>query len=286
MKKTRVIPILVFIITLILGVTLIFTSEKVSQKKAGLITKQTKAQEGVCGGAPGECPQTQTTAAQECPGGVQGTCTDITTYLLDTSGCPQCYPCESSRSCVCPQVCNGSCTSNNDCLSGYTCYDSKCRNLNCPDESDCTCKTPTLTPTPTGIPPTPTLTPTPTNTPTPTPTPTSGPTPTPVPVGCGTKGCDNAFNPCRPGLTCVQGKDGANYCSLPEFATACRENPSTTTCCSPTNPTNTPAPTQIILANNTPAPTKVVVTSIPSVGSFSKPMLLIPLGILLLGLFL
>lgn len=164
--------------------------------------------------------------------------------------------------------------------------------------------TPTKTPTPTRTPtprgptntpppgatktPTPTRTPTPTSTPIPTATSTPGPTATtaPVPVGCGVKACDNTTNPCRSGLTCVQANDGSNYCALPEYQTACRENPSLTSCC--TAPGNTPTPTEIVLvqATNTPQPTYVAAQpTVPSAGfrNFSF-ILAIPVILLLLGL--
>lgn len=143
----------------------------------------------------------------------------------------------------------------------------------------------TITPSPTA---TEAPTPTPTNTPIPTATSTPGPTATtaPVPVGCGVKACDNITNPCRSGLTCVQANDGSNYCALPEYQTACRENPSLTSCC--TAPGNTPTPTEIVLVKitNTPQPTYVAAQpTVPSAGFRNFPIVLaIPAILLLLGL--
>ena len=134
--------------------------------------------------------------------------------------------------------------------------------------------TSTPTPTPTATP-TVTVTPTitPTSTPGPSATPTNGPTATPIPVGCGTKGCDNAANPCRSGLTCVQANDGSNYCSLPEFQQACKDSPSQTSCCTAPGTSSTPTLT------TAPKPT------IPQTGE-KRLWYLIPVGIILLGLFL
>ena len=130
----------------------------------------------------------------------------------------------------------------------------------------------------------------------PTSTGTPAPSATPIPVACGTKGCDNTTNPCRDGLICVQANDGSNYCALPEFQTACRENPSHVDCCT------APAPTEIILAQggtSTPVPTDVSssdvqgpaatgTTEIPSAGiSAYLPLLgIFSFSIVLLGLIL
>ncbi len=104
--------------------------------------------------------------------------------------------------------------------------------------------TPTATPTVT-----PTSTPTPTNTPTPTSTPTPIPTSTPTPSlnRCGYT-CKNNYD-CTRNLICVAADDGNSYCSLIEYAAACRENPSYQTCCSGSKITATPNP------NNEPEPT-------------------------------
>lgn len=161
----------------------------------------------------------------------------------------------------------------------------------------------TATPTPTTYPsdtPTPTRTPTPTQTPTPTegltatPTPTStpGPTATPIPVPCGTKSCDNTTNPCKSGLVCIQANDGSNYCSMPEYKDTCKQNPSYNNCCTSPGATNTPTPTEIILAKvtSTPGPsvTAVKTTEIPSAGvsTFSKIFGIVSIAIILLGLIL
>ena len=158
-------------------------------------------------------------------------------------------------------------------------------------------QTPTRTPTPTATPiisNTPTVTPLISNTPTVTPlisnTPTvtplisntPGPSATPIPVLCGTKSCDNATNPCRANYVCVQANDGSNYCSSPDFVTACKANPSYNACCiAPGQPTATP--TEIILAKISTSPTVVKLLQTGAVKSF---MYLIPAIIILIGLIL
>lgn len=147
--------------------------------------------------------------------------------------------------------------------------------------------TPTPTPTSTPIP-TATATPTtlpgqPTNTPAPTSTSTPGPTLTLIPVLCGTKDCDNATNPCRSGYTCVQANDGSNYCTSPDFANACKSNPSYNSCCiAPGAPTATP--TEIILAKISTSPTTVV--KLLQTGVVQSFMYFIPALIMLVGLIL
>jgi len=166
---------------------------------------------------------------------------------------------------------------------------------------------PTVTPTPTEEvgatnTPTPTLTPEETESPTPTstpttaedntPTPTSSviaeaPTATPIPVACGTKSCDDDTNPCRSDLVCMQANDGSNYCSLPAFQAACKENPSQASCC-----TAPGEPTEIVLVNATSTPAEAAaaggVTEIPSAGiaTFGKIFTAISLAVILLGLIL
>lgn len=106
----------------------------------------------------------------------------------------------------------------------------------------------TPTPTATGVPntPTPTATGVPNSTPTPTatgvpntPTPTStgipnSPTPTitltPAPNACGYTQCDSQ-HPCSSGLVCVTAKNDKSYCAKPEYQDACKNSPSTDTCC-------------------------------------------------------
>ena len=186
-------------------------------------------------------------------------------------------------------------------------YDnSTCNGQNQP--TDTPTPTPTLTKTPTPTPtrtPTPTLTRTPTPTWTPTPTITvtptviptgtippsntptvtltASPTATPIPVLCGTKGCDNATNPCISGYSCIQANDGSNYCSSPDFVNACKANPTYDSCCTaPGAPTATP--TEIILAKVSASPTTVV--KLLQTGISKSFMYWIPVGIMLLGLLL
>lgn len=212
------------------------------------------------------------------------------------------------------QVCNQNCLIDSNCISGLSCVDvgdtfKRCRNPVCKDEADCTCaptptppdvtntptptdvitNTPTPTSTPTNTPtPTSTLTPTPTptgtivpsNTPTATPTATPGPSATPIPVPCGTKSCDNATNPCKDNYICVQANDGSNYCTSPDFQTACKASPTYDNCCTaPGAPTATP--TEIILAQTT-----VTSPPVPVTGMVQSFMYLIPALIMLVGLIL
>jgi hypothetical protein len=100
--------------------------------------------------------------------------------------------------------------------------------------------------------------------------PTNTPTPTPTPVDCATKDCDNTTKPCKSGLTCIQANNGSNYCSLPDYITACKTNPTTESCCS-APPTLTPTPTI------TPTPTFNPNTSITPTPSLSiSPTINIP----------
>lgn len=148
--------------------------------------------------------------------------------------------------------------------------------------------TPTITPTPEfSVTPGPSLTPTLTLTPTKTLTPTPKTSATPIPVACGTKSCDNTTNPCRSGLNCVQANDGSNYCSLPEFEEACKENPTQQSCC--TAPGNSPTPTTE--STNPPITQQAAATeqpeapTIPASGNPANWLYyFIPAAILLLGL--
>ncbi|MEK7634022.1 MAG: hypothetical protein AAB437_04225 [Patescibacteria group bacterium] len=146
-----------------------------------------------------------------------------------------------------------------------------------PTPTEVITNTPTPTATPTNTPtPTPTATPTitPTGTPGPTATNTPGPSATPIPVLCGTKDCDNATNPCRSGYSCVQAKDGSNYCTSPDFAEACKANPSYNSCCTaPGAPTATP--TEIVLAKTSPTKAPVPVSGRPAWLMFLIPALII-----------
>lgn len=148
----------------------------------------------------------------------------------------------------------------------------------------------TLTPT-TLVSPTNTPTPTPTATPGPTATNTPAPSVTPIASACASKACDNTTNPCANGLICVQATDGSNYCTFPEFQTACKQNPSQASCC--TSPGLSPTPTEIILVrttatpgpSSTPAPKT---TAIPAAGvaTYGQVFGIVSLGIVLLGLIL
>lgn len=99
---------------------------------------------------------------------------------------------------------------------------------------------------------------------TPTPTKKATPTPTPKPLLCGAKGCKVDAD-CVKGNICVLASNNARFCSLPDAQTACKANPSVTSCCTqPTlppgvTPTKTPVPTK------TPTPTKVpTATPVPT----------------------
>lgn len=117
------------------------------------------------------------------------------------------------------------------CVPGYEC---------CPNSDGC-CEGsgPTKPPKPTDPPeptdPPITITVTPTNTPTPTPTP---------PLGCGDTPCETSAD-CGTGvgLSCVVASDGEGYCALPQYSTACAENPSVESCCTEPTPTTPITPT-------------------------------------------
>ncbi len=79
--------------------------------------------------------------------------------------------------------------------------------------------------------------------PAPTATPVPTATPTPVPGSCASRGCSTS-NPCDAGLICIQARNGQSYCSMPNYQTACSDNPSTSTCCNA--PTATPGPSQVL----------------------------------------
>ena len=185
------------------------------------------------------------------------------------------------------------------CVKDDDCYSGRCDTItkrcgggptiptNPPDETNTPIPTKTPTPSPTSVitnTPAPTSTPIPTATLTPTtppdqPTNTPGPTATPIPVPCGTKDCDNSTNPCRSGYICVQANDGSNYCSSPDFATACKANPSFNSCCTaPGAPTATPTTASTI------APTQIA--SVPSVGTVQWGIFGIIGTIILIGLLL
>jgi hypothetical protein len=175
----------------------------------------------------------------------------------------------------------------------------QCKKENNPTNTPIPTRTPTPTPTrivvsntPTPTPTriisnTPTTTPIPTNTPTTPPnqpTNTPGPTATLVPVPCGTKDCDDRTNPCRSGYICVQAHDGSNYCASPDFADACRANPSFQSCCTaPGVPS--PTPTEIIVARSSPTATPIQ-QMLQTGDARSSLVFTLPIGIILLGLLL
>ncbi|OQY66277.1 hypothetical protein B6D29_02900, partial [Microgenomates bacterium UTCPR1] len=118
----------------------------------------------------------------------------------------------------------------------------------------------------------------------PTATATPGPSATLIPVLCGTKDCDNATNPCRSGYICVQAHDGSNYCSSPDFAEACKSNPSYNSCCTAPG-VSTSTPTEVVLAKSGPTSTpSAPVSGFISIKSVL--MYLAPVGIILLGIIL
>lgn len=75
-------------------------------------------------------------------------------------------------------------------------------------------------------------------TPPPTPIPTPKPTPPPVAMVCG-QACDTN-TPCQGGLVCAQTAKGQAYCTMPNYQTACVNNPSFAACCSAPLVTLTP----------------------------------------------
>jgi len=89
-------------------------------------------------------------------------------------------------------------------------------------------------------------------------------------LACGAKGCRDDSNPCKSGLTCVQGTD-ENYCSLPQLTTQCKTNSTFGNCCSAPSTTVTPT---------------AVKPTILQTGGESRMWYLVPLGIILGGLLL
>lgn len=68
------------------------------------------------------------------------------------------------------------------------------------------------------------------------------PTPTPEPLECGERGCDDNFD-CENGLVCITADNGNNYCTDPDYRSACADNPSERNCCEEPRVTTTPTPT-------------------------------------------
>lgn len=302
MKIRKFIPIIIFVFTIIQGAFLIITSEKAQQQKEKLVVNQLTFA-GECGNDHAGCENKEEQRTVTCWNGEVKNCTFQTKFSYD--------PCADSHV-------DDSCGSNYGGPSCTQCGEQIIGDCDCPAQPPTATPVPlpTSTPTPysppptiylpTPIPtstttpintPTPTTTPIPTNTPTPTPIPTTppgqptntpaptatntpGPSATPVPVLCGTKDCDNTTNPCRSGYICVQANDGSNYCTSPDFQTACKANPSYNNCCTaPGAPTATP--TEIVLAKISPTTTKLLQTSTPQLFIYIIPALIMLLGLIL-----
>lgn len=235
----------------------------------------------------GQC-QTCGEERPKCPNGQPPVCD---TSKIECVGIAQCqFPRRAARpltSCGTSEQIKFNCYTDCSCNPEPTATPTPPDVTNTPTPTDVITNTPTPTATPTNTP-TATPTSTPTNTPTPTtppgqPTNTPGPTSTPIPVPCGTKSCDNTTNPCRDNYICVQANDGSNYCTSPDFQTACKANPTYNNCCTaPGAPTATP--TEIILAKVSPSPTSV--EKLLQTGVMQSFVYLIPAFIMLIGLIL
>jgi len=155
------------------------------------------------------------------------------------------------------------------CLTGATCVE--------PSPTPETSPSPTPTNTPT-----PTLTPNPTVTLTPTPTPTSTPVPTETPHPNCNENCANNAQ-CPTDHVCSGGKCILALCI--QSGVTCDANR-----CYVITPTNTPTPTEIILAKvtNTPGPTTPKASpSLPEAGGYGRwPFIIVPAFVIALGLLL
>ena len=239
------IPIIIFILTLVAGVTILVISERLSQPKPLPSQKTNAATAGECG----SCGNVDRVYSQNCPGGGSVECHQIKRGYTDPFESGGCIQCEDSNTC-----------------------------------GDCPDITPTATSTPTGTPP-PSVTPTatPTNTATPTPTNTPTPTPTQIPSACGAPTCDNTTNPCNAGLICIQANNGQNYCSRPELQTACKQSPTVGSCCSAA--TATPTEIILVKSSPSPTTSITpTVATVPAAGNVPWFLILAPATLLLVGL--
>lgn len=82
--------------------------------------------------------------------------------------------------------------------------------------------------------------------------PASTPTPTPQPRACGAIDCSNTNNPCQDGLVCISANNSKNYCVMPDYVQACKDNPTNSNCCSAQSSTPTP------IRSNSPTPTRII----------------------------
>lgn len=297
-----IIPVSIFVITVILGLILIVISERLQKQP---ITYKSKAQvPESCNGFI-TCPPYTTTVKKDLGNGCYQTC-KITYYAglredpvdNDNDGIPD-VPESEYRSKFCAGLGEGNEHASCGDSGEFDCSASVC------DTPSVTVTMPVATETPVPTVTQPVATVTPSSTPTPsvtappsaTPSPTKTPTPsaTPIPHACGYTSCDTTSNPCSSGLICVTAKDNKNYCSQPAYEAACKANPSVATCC--TAPTNTPTPgpsstprpgpsstpgiTTIAQATNTPAAPTIPSAGVPAAWFFvAAPLLLVVLGLL------
>ncbi len=244
-NKNILLPIIIFISTIVIGLTAIIISENLKTQKVSL---PSKAQEEKCTQSPQPgYPQ------PTCVPSDDGTVTEVQDLPCVGAGtCPNIYMrCTRTR-----RASGNDPLPNCGALSDWQCDTSVCKA--CPTEETPTqperstptptpsntpapSKTPVPSPTATGTPPSntpipsatkipPTHTPIPTNTPILSNTPIPTFTPTPAPNACGYTQCDSA-HPCNGGLTCVTAKNDKSYCAIPEYQDACKNNPSYDTCC-------------------------------------------------------
>ncbi len=100
--------------------------------------------------------------------------------------------------------------------------------------------------------------------------PTTAPTPTPVTLACGFTPC-NVNAKCQTGLVCIITNNNQGYCAFPQYQTACKNSPSTASCCTPpaapTTPPNSPpnsSPSAVVQPTAWPTQIAVVPTAIPT----------------------
>lgn len=236
-KNDLIIPVIVFTITLILGLLAVLIAEQTQKAKLTTRARAYNYDDDYCG--------THTTSVEvSCGVANQGkqTCQRTYHYLKDIKEDCQVFDNPERPTVACYQAGweDGTCT---------PCSPPPEDRTPPPDNSPTPTTPPTATPTtvltntptPTkpatvtpSTPVTNTPTPTSTSTPTPTKTPTNTPipsaTPTPAPNACGYTQCDSQ-HPCNSGLICVTAKNDKSYCAKPDYQDACKNNPSYDTCC-------------------------------------------------------
>jgi len=111
-------------------------------------------------------PVAQADFSVVCPTKWAPTITPTSTPTATPTVTPSPTPTSSTE----PNNCGGTCGSNGNCAGGLFCYNGYCRNPFCPNQTNCSCATPTPTPTQK-----------PTKKPTATPKPKAGKSPSPTP---------------------------------------------------------------------------------------------------------